>query len=140
MYFREAFIFKSYKIPEELTINEDIINGSASGFKKACEAQLKYMKENEFPEKQIAKAVYWYYYGVLGTTFGTKINKYNPKMGVVIDFANQYCDSKQRSLIKKDIEKTIKALQKMIDDGKTLTNIQSEYLKDIEKAVIKIKE
>ena len=143
MYFGESStilyegLFNFKRLPKELQLDVSWIgsDASASKFKAACEKQIKYMEENDFGEKKISKSIYWLYYGILGNAFSNKDNKYVPKMSVLVPLLNKYCDDKQRSLIKKDIEQTIAAIEKL----KERSELQEAWYKDIKANLNKIK-
>lgn len=126
-------------VPQEMKVTVDDFHGSSAALKTKYEKVIKYMKDNGAKDKEIAKQVYFFYYAIIGNTFDGQCKKYDPKMGWYIAMANKYCDDKQRSKIKKDMEKTIVALDKMKDQGKTLSELQKAYYKDISANVGKIK-
>lgn len=140
---------RNVKIPKELQLTEEDIIGNVSILKSKVEKQIKYLEDNLQDEsnkflgkdksKIISDTVYIIYYSILGCTFGEKTIKYNPKMSWYVGILNKYCEEKKRSLIKKDMEKTIIRLKQIQDNGKELNNIQKAWLKDISDNVNKIK-
>ena len=137
-------VLERAKIPADLKLSvEDVL--SASKFKSKTTAILKFAKENEYTEKQISKLVYAWYWAIIGNTFGSKdIKKYEPKMSYYLDLVNQYCDDKQKARIKKDIEQTITAIEKLEEKNKAAKepkdiSLNLAYLKDIKHNINKLK-
>lgn len=133
----EFTLSKNVKLPAELRISdEDILNNSV--YKKKFEAVVKYFKDNNAPEKQLSRNVYSQYYAILGTVFGTKGARYNGKLITYLAPSfNEYCSDKQRSIIKKDIEKTLNGLDKL-KEKQELSYNQSNWYADISTALNKI--
>ena len=131
------------KFPKELVINaDDCID--ASKFKVKSKKAIEYMESEGFSEKQISKNVYTWYYSIIGTIFSTEGGKYKQDMGYYFSLVNKYCNEKQKSLIKKDIEKTIPGIKKYKEKNENSKNPKDisknlDYLKDIERNVSKLK-
>lgn len=140
----ESFdILAESKMPQELKLDVPDI-ASASKFKSKTKKILDWMESNDWTEKKISKAVYMWYFSIIGTTFGGDCKKYEPKMSYLVDLVNKYCNDKQRSKIKKDMEKTIEAIDKLEErnknaDQKKDISLNLDYRKDITSAVKKIK-
>lgn len=142
----ESFdILTESKLPQELKLDvPDII--SASKFKSKTKKVLDFMQDDNWSEKKIAKTVYMWYFAIIGCTFNGTCKKYEPKMNYMVDLVNKYCNDKQRSRIKKDMEKTIDAIDKLEErnnnadkDKKRDITLNLDYRKDITAAVKKIK-
>ena len=132
--------FKLSSLPKELKLNEDdIINSSK--FKSKVPKIIKYMEDNNCTEKQISKHVASFYYGILGTTFYSPnqiSNKYQPKIAWLVTYINKYCVDKDKNRIKKDIIKTIEALDKRSQKTE-LNDLQKAWYNDIKSALTKLK-
>lgn len=126
------------QIPEELKLTEEDIF-SANKFKTKLNKVIKYHQDNNSTPKTISKLVYGMYWAILGNTFGGSCKKYEPKFSCYVSTINEYCDEKQRGKIKKDMDKTIEALDKLVEKGKPLSNLQKDYYKDLKANVNKIK-
>ena len=140
----ESFdILTESKLPQELKLDvPDIV--SASKFKSKTKKILDWMESDNWSEKKIGRTVYMWYFAIIGNTFGGNCKKYEPKMSYLIDLVNKYCNDKQRSRIKKDMEKTIEAIDKLEErnknaDQKKDISLNLDYRKDITSAVKKIK-
>ena len=129
--------FKAQKLPAKLKMEVEDIK-SASKFKTKTEKILKYFKDEEWSEKAIAKNVYMWYYAIVGTEFSEGVDrkdKYQPKMQYFTSLALKYCTDKQKAMIKRDIEKTIEAINKQPTNK--LTPLQKAWLADIKSVVNK---
>lgn len=134
---REAF--GNIKCPPELKLDvPDLL--SDSKFKSKLPKLVKYYLDNNAKEKDLSRQLYMIYYGILGSTFGDKsVKSHGSTVTFLVDYVNKYCTDKHKTLMKKDIEKTIDTLEKMKLNRKELTKLQLDWLKDITTALKKFK-
>lgn len=126
-------VCESVKIPQDMKLDTpDLLSDAA--FKKKFDALIKYLIDNNATAKQLSKTVYMYYYALVGAAFGTKnVASHGMTVTYLAKYINKYCDTKQKSRIKKDMDKTIKAIDKLEEKGK-ITQLQKDWRKDITKA------
>ena len=121
---------KKVSIPADMKITVEDIE-KASVFKRKVLAVVKYLEDNGADKKTISKNIVGMYYAVLGTTFANGVNSakpYQPKVEFLAKLLKKYPEKSAR--VKKDISKTIAALEKKDN----LTALQKAWLNDIEKA------
>lgn len=133
----EGIFSKKEKLPKcPITLDpKDAL--SASVFKKKTTEIIKFYKENGYTDKQISKLVFGWYYEIVIRTFDNKNNSnrtYEPKMVYLAGLLNKYAEKKYIDIIVKDINRTIKSLEKTAEK-KELTSLQKAYLADIKKAI-----
>ena len=87
-------------------------------------------------EKKISKFVSAHYYGIVGNTFASMEGSYVSLLPTLVPYIKKYCNDKAKNRIKNDIEKTIKALEGMMEKGNQLNPKQKGWLKDIKAAKI----
>ena len=137
-------IISEAKIPKDIKLDEEDFL-SSSQFKQKTKKYLEYAEENNIKPKAVAKAVYSWYYAILGSYFyGSQNKKYQPVLGYYIDLVNKYCDDKQKSKIKTDMEKTIDAVDKYKERNEKSENpkdisLNLAWQKDVKSVVNKIK-
>ena len=131
---------KRVKIPNELKLTPDSFSNDQK-FKKALSEVIKYMEDNNASEKQLSKQVYLMYYGIIGNTFANGVDgpRFGHQLTILVPYINKYCTDKQKDRIKKDMDKTINALNKLVDNGNKLTVLQKSYLEDLLNAAKKLK-
>ena len=129
---------KKVKIPDELKLDVEDVR-SASKFKSKSQAVIKHLEDNDADEKQISSIVKGFYYAIIGNTFDGTCTKYEPKFATYVPMANKYLLEKERAIIKKDMEKTIEALDKNVEEGKELNQLQKDYYKDLKANIDKMK-
>lgn len=137
-------IISEAKIPQDIKMStEDFL--SSSRFKQKSRKYLDYAKENDIKSKIVAKTVYTWYYGLIGSYFGSQSNKkYQPILGYYIDLVNKYCNDKQKNRIKTDMEKTIDAVDKYKERNEKSKepkdiSLNLAWQKDVKSVVNKIK-
>lgn len=133
------YLTEGVKIPKELRIADPAVFNNASKFKASVEKIIKHLEENDAKEKDFNKNIKSLYYGVLGNTFGFDPNgKYSSVLPVAITYIAKYCDDKAKASIKKDMEKTITAFEKMEAANKPFSDKQKGWYADIKKCVKKL--
>ncbi len=128
--------FKNQKVPNEIKLTNVNDFRSASTFKAKTTKLLKYFKDENWSEKAIAKAIYMWYFGIVGCEFSEGIDrkeKYQPKMQYYTSLVLKYCNDKQKEKLKKDMENTIVDINKR----EKKTDLQKAWLSDIKSVVNK---
>lgn len=139
---RESIFSKNVKIPKDVMdpMSKDLsIWQDTAKCKKQIDTLFKYLIDNKAPEKQISYNCKRVYYYILGNTFAdgiaSSINHGDTVTYLCSKYAKKYASDKDKATIKKDIDNTVDALNKLESSGKDLTKLQEQWRADIVKAV-----